>query len=233
MREDRRVVAWIELVREAALDALALVLPTSCAGCGAEGRELCTPCRAQLAPSPVRVAAPGGVLVSAGTGYRDHVQRVVLAYKEGRTGLASPLAGLLAAALADAAPSPDIELCVVPSTRAAYRRRGFDPARLVLVRTGYRDVRVLRAARPHRVQKGLGRHERRMNLEGVHRARRSLAGRRFLIVDDVVTTGATIAEAARAIQAAGGEVVGAAAIAATPLRSARRGTPTRYSGNAG
>ncbi len=214
---------WLLEVREWLLDALALVLPTMCVGCGAEGRELCASCRARLTPAPVRTLAPGGVPVVAAVPYRDTVQRVLLACKQGRTGLAAPLGGLLAAALAAAlaavaAPGPEVELCAVPSTRAAFRRRGFDPARLVLARTGHRDARVLRPARPHRVQKGLGRDARRANLHGVHRARRRLDGRRFLLVDDVVTTGATIAEAARAVRAAGGEVVGAVAIAATPLR---------------
>jgi predicted amidophosphoribosyltransferase len=161
------------------------------------------------------------------------VRRVGLAYKEGRTALAVPLAALLAAALAEAEPGAGVELCVAPSTRAAFRRRGFDPARLVLARTGRRDARVLRPARPHHVQKGLGREERGANLHGVHRARYRLDGRRFLLVDDVVTTGATLAEAARAIRAAGGEVVGAVVVAATPLRTPRSRTHTGRSGKTG
>jgi predicted amidophosphoribosyltransferase len=224
---------WADELREWLLDALALALPAACAGCGADGRELCALCRERLSPQLVRTTAPGGVPVCAGAPYDELVQRVVLAAKEGRTGLAVPLATLLAAALADAAPDAGVELCAVPSTRAAYRRRGFDPSRLVLSRAGQRDARVLRAARPHRVQKGLGREDRRVNLRGVHRARYRLDGRRFLLVDDVVTTGATIAEVARAIREAGGEVVGAVAVAATPLRGAARHTHTRRSGTVG
>jgi predicted amidophosphoribosyltransferase len=215
--------------REALLDTLALVLPTDCAGCGSEGRELCAACRGRLASALVRAASPGGIRVYAGASYDELVRRVVLACKQGRTGLAGALAALLAEALADArtdtaSASPVVELCAVPSTRAAYRRRGFDPVRLVLARTGYRDARVLRAARPHDTQKALGREARRANLSGVHRARGRLDGRTFLLVDDVVTTGATIGEAARALREAGGEVLGAVAIAATPLHG-RSGRP--------
>jgi predicted amidophosphoribosyltransferase len=233
--------------REALLDALALVLPTECAGCGTEGRELCTACRGRLASALVRAASPGGIRVYAGASYDELVRRVVLACKQGRTGLANPLAGLLAVALEAAlaevalagalteagAAEPRVELCAVPSTRAAYRRRGFDPARLVLARTGQADAHVLRPARPHHVQKGLGRDERRTNLRGVHRARGRLDGRTFLLIDDVVTTGATIDEAARAIREAGGEVLAAVAIAATPLRGGRRHARTTPSETAG
>ncbi|QNO37006.1 ComF family protein [Protaetiibacter sp. SSC-01] len=224
--------AWATLVREALLDAVALVLPVACAGCGADGRELCDACRARLrAAEPVRTVAPGGIRVFAGAAYGDLVQRVVLAAKDGRTGLATPLAGLLTAAVAlavdDEAVPDAAEACAIPSSRAAFRRRGYDPVRLVLARAGIRHVRVLRPARPHRTQKGLARDDREANLRGVHRARGPLDGRVFVLVDDVVTTGATLAEAARAIRHAGGEVVAAVAIAATPLRSARRARLTR------
>ena len=206
--------------REAVLDALAWVLPAECAGCGAPDRVLCDACRARLVSDPV-ITTLGGVVVVAGAPYAGTVQRVVLALKAGRTPAASALATLLASALARAAPAADVELAPVPSTRAAFRRRGFDPVLLLLARIGARPSRVLRPARAHRIQKGLGRAERQQNLRGVHRARYPLHGRRFLLVDDVVTTGATLADAARAIREAGGEVVGAIALAATP----RRGGP--------
>lgn len=202
-------------VREALLDALAWILPVECAGCAAPDRMLCEACRRRTVPHPV-VTSAGGIDVVAGAPYSGTVQRVVLALKDGRTSTASVLAPLLAAALARTDADAGVELAPVPSSRAAMRRRGFDPVLLVLSRTGAAWSRVLRPARAHRVQKGLGRAERQQNLRGVHRARGRLDGRRFLLVDDVVTTGSTLAEAARAIREAGGEVLGAVAVAATP-----------------
>jgi predicted amidophosphoribosyltransferase len=79
-----------------------------------------------------------------------------------------------------------------------------------------RPLLVLRRAAAD--QRGLGRAERLENLRGGMLARRA-EGIRVVIVDDVVTTGATLLEAARALRAAGAVVVGAATIAATPLRA--------------
>ena len=81
---------------------------------------------------------------------------------------------------------------------------GIDAERRVLVHT----------RQPER-QKTLDRQARSANLVGSLRASHSLSARRFVIVDDVMTTGATLEEAARAIRSAGGEVVGAATLAHT------------------
>jgi len=64
-------------------------------------------------------------------------------------------------------------------------------------------------------QAGLTATDRAANLTGALQARLDLHGVRVIIVDDVVTTGATLAEAARALRAAGAEVLAAAVIAAT------------------
>jgi ComF family protein len=148
---------------------------------------------------------------------------MVIAFKEGgRSDVATALAPALRAAVVSALDrSAPTELVVVPGSRAAYRRRGYHPVELLLRRAGIRYLRALRHTRRVDSQKALGAHDRSRNLEGAFAATRDLTGRRLLVVDDVVTTGATIAEAIRALEAAGGRVVGGVTLAFTPrIRSA-------------
>jgi predicted amidophosphoribosyltransferase len=81
-------------------------------------------------------------------------------------------------------------------------------------------VPLFALARPHRAQKSLTRVDRAANLAGVFAARRPVAGLRVLLLDDVVTTGATLDAAAAALRAGGADVVGAATLAVTPRYSA-------------
>ena len=120
-------------IRDAVLDALAVLLPVDCAGCGRVDRSLCAICREAVRPAVVRAELADGTAVYSGLAYRDRARRILLAFKEeGRTGLAGVLADALSAAVVvavAATPSGDLELCVVPSSRSARRRRGYDPVR--------------------------------------------------------------------------------------------------------
>jgi ComF family protein len=203
-------------------DAFAYVFPVPCAGCGVDGRALCRACSPELAIRLGTVLHAAGP-VTAALDYEGVPRAVLLALKEqGRAGLASPLAEPFAAAVSAAlAPTPDAVIAAVPSSRAARRRRGFEPVRLLASRAGIRLTPLFLPARPHAAQKGLGIAERARNLDGVFALARPVRGIRVLLVDDVITTGATLAAAAGVLRAGGAEVVGAAVLAATPRRSER------------
>lgn len=200
----------------ALLDALAVLSPVDCAGCGSGDRALCVDCRLALQPSVTPRTLPHGSTVFTALRYEGVVRTTLLALKEGgRTDVARALGASLSAALERVA-LPDAECLAVPASRAARRRRGYDPVALLCRKAGFAPSSVLRSTRATQSQKTLGSVGRAHNLHDSMRARTPLDGRRFILVDDVVTTGATLAEAARAVREAGGEVVGRAALAFTP-----------------
>jgi ComF family protein len=203
-------------VTTAVLDALAVLSPVTCAGCGASDRSICADCRVGFEAAVTPRTLADGTTVFTSLRYEGPVRQALLAMKEnGRTDVVRALATPFAAALARVH-APGVELVPVPTSRAARRRRGYDPVALLCRKAGYDLSMVLSHRRHTESQKTLGADDRARNLRGSMRARRSLAGRSFVIVDDVLTTGATFAEASRALRAAGGEVLGGAALAFTP-----------------
>jgi ComF family protein len=203
-------------IQGALLDALAVLSPVDCAGCGSADRALCDECLLELQPAVTPRTLPDGSTVYTALRYEGVARTTLLALKEGgRTDVARALGVSLSAALERVA-RPDSEFLAVPASRAARRRRGYDPVALLCRKAGFAPARVLRATRATASQKTLGSAGRAHNLHESMSARFPLGGRRFILVDDVVTTGATLAEAARAVREAGGEVVGRAALAFTP-----------------
>jgi predicted amidophosphoribosyltransferase len=219
-------------LRESFLDAAAVLLPVRCAGCGDPDRSLCPPCRRELSPC-ITAERVGSVPVWAALEYSGVPRRVLLAVKEqGRVDAVPALARALRVAVEEAQRAArrdgrraDALLPVlIPTTRAAWRQRGFHPSAMMLARARILVPplwHALRLTRQTRDQVGLTAESRSQNRSGSLVASARLRGRRCLIVDDIVTSGATIAEAARAIGAVGGEVTGAVAVARTP----RRGRP--------
>ncbi len=191
------------------LDALAVLFPVDCAGCGAADRSVCDRCAVSLQQPVIHSRTPGGVCVRSAVRYEDSARALLLALKEdNRTDAARTLRRHLTPLL-----DPALTLVAVPPSRQALRRRGYDPVRLLFPVAG---AHVLEVTRETSAQKSLGEDERARNRAGSLRATRSLAGLRLAIADDVMTTGSTLDEAARAIRAAGGEVVEAVTLAATP-----------------
>ena len=214
-------------LRNAVLDAFAVVLPVTCAGCGADDRSLCDGCRGHLRPRPFVRELDDGTPVWAALVYDGVVRRAILELKEqGRTDAVAALAVPFASAVASAAlhgglrAAAATELMVPPVGRASFRRRGYDPVRLMARAAGLpRPASVLINLNERASQKTLDRTQRSVNLDGSMAATRSLLGRRFLVLDDVITTGATLAEVIRSLREGGAEVVAAAVLAATPRHS--------------
>ncbi|MGL5850010.1 MAG: ComF family protein [Phycicoccus sp.] len=226
------------------LDAAAgLVVPGQCAACVAPGAPLCDACRAAVlrVVAPGAVPRPAGAVPCwAGAVLDGPLRRVVSSYKDGgrrdvRPVLAAPLAMAIVLALTrdpvvrrTLAGGEPVRVVPVPAARRARRRRGDDPVS-DLVRAALRSAgggpgtdvaAVLRHTRRVADQAGLGRADRAANLAGalavVPSDTRVVSGAVCLVVDDVVTTGATLAEAARALGAAGARHVVGVAAAATP-----------------
>jgi predicted amidophosphoribosyltransferase len=195
-----------------------LVLPRRCVGCGARGRALCATC---TGTDPV-FGRRGDLTVVSGAAYAGGVRAAVIAYKErGRRDLAGPLAALLSAALAVGWAGP-VVLVPIPSTRRAAVERGGDHVRRLAHRAAARGgfrvaIGALDIGRTVRDSAGLSAPQRAANLAGAMRAQPPPPRDRVaVLVDDIVTTGATLQEARRALEAAGWLVTGAATVASTP-----------------
>lgn len=221
------IPALHRLRRDVVEPLLDLVLPRDCVGCGRLGTALCAACLSG-APSLVR-SRP--VPVVAARNYDGALRQALLAYKErGRRDLAEPLGALLADAVAALSPPQGCVLVAVPSTAAARRARGGDHVAR-LVRRAARSAAVaplapsavrgiLTLTREVQDSAGLDVAARATNLAGAMAARRGSGT--AVVADDIVTSGATLGEATRALRAAGWEVAGAAVVAATKLRDTRR-----------
>jgi predicted amidophosphoribosyltransferase len=210
----------VTLVTEFAA-ALDLVLPRRCVACGAAGSVWCPECR------PVGVTRSGsdGRSIVAAAEYDGAVRAALLRYKErGRRDLGPPLSQLLARAVGALLddlrlPPSGVRLVPVPSSRRAAAARGGDHVLRLARRAGRsRHVAVatpLRQARAVADSAGLSAPQRAANLRGAFVARPPGAVSVAVLVDDIVTTGATLREARLALSAAGWQVPGAAVVAAT------------------
>ncbi|PWJ26007.1 putative amidophosphoribosyltransferase [Branchiibius hedensis] len=238
-------MGWLLGVRTLVTEVADLAMPRRCAGCGEPGVLLCGLCALQVrdaaAIAPFRSVpdpCPAGFPPAwSGTPYLGVVRNLLPAYKDhGRTDLRVLLGAWLERALvagvrADSLVAERLSggrpvyVVPAPSSPAARRARGRDPLRdLVLTAVaGYPGLPVIDAlgyARRVRDQAGLSSTERARNLGGALRVRRGvtnlLSGQVCVLADDVVTTGATLAESARALRAAGVARVIAVTVAATP-----------------
>ncbi|HSX02833.1 MAG TPA: phosphoribosyltransferase family protein [Candidatus Saccharimonadia bacterium] len=210
------------------------IAPAACLGCGREGALICDECRRDVSSSEERcyfcnkytagyhtchdcwAEAPLVGVVPAAL-YTGPVRELVLGLKFKRSRASAQLAAeLMAVALTRAgAPLADA-VTAVPIAPARYRERGYNQAELMaraLARRLGLPYRPLlgRVGADHQI--GRGRHERLDQVRGRFYATRQLNDQRLLIVDDVLTTGATLAECSRVLAQAGAGAIWAATVA--------------------
>lgn len=197
-------------------EILSVLLGASCAGCDEPGRVLCDGCRDLLRAAPVQRTLTGELTATAALSFEGVAARCIRAVKEdGSTLLVRPLA----AALHEVLPTDaGVQVVPVPTSLMSFRRRGYRVPELLVRACGRRPVRLLAHVGGTRDQRGLGRAERARNVAGSMRATRLGAGEEVVLLDDVITTGATLVEASAVLSEAGFRVRGAVALAATPRR---------------
>jgi ComF family protein len=218
----------------AASAALDLAFPAACSGCGREGDPLCPACLPAL---DARLDLPGGTPIGMPAdipepllqlewcaAFAGPVRAALHDLKYGgERRLAHPLGQAIARRWRRVGEGATL-IVPVPVHAERERRRGYDQAALIAAvaaaELGLPCVRALARERATIAQFELGRDDRAANVAGAFRLRRPdrsaaapTSGRWILLVDDVVTTGATLAACATVLEAAGALGVSAIAVA--------------------
>lgn len=196
---------------------LRLLFPPKCILCRSllseRETDLCPACR-KAAPwvENTKEKLPG---IAQWTGvwyYEKEVRKCLHRYKfSGKRAYAPVLGRFLAMQVHKNLPEYDV-MTWVPISKKRLRRRGYDQSRLLAEEAagqlGVQATPVLQKMRHNKAQSGLhGYQARKANVLGVYRVRGDVAGKRVLLVDDILTTGATAGECARVLKEAGASQV--------------------------
>lgn len=210
---------------------VSLYAPHACAGCGREGALLCMTCITML-PEPesccylCRASTRHGrtcrqcrsetclVSVNSATRYAGAAKGLIWSLKFDRAQAAADIAGRLLAVRYGRQLDGDVLVVPVPTASKRIRKRGYDQAVLIArsfarhAGCKYAPLLVRYGAQE---QIGASRQQRHDQLRGVFSLKKpgAVSGARIILIDDVLTTGATMEEAAALLKAHGAAAVGA------------------------
>lgn len=206
---------------------LTLLYPPRCMFCGvrvAAEKQVCPYCEKSFFGSSVLFRLPMGTRTVYGTApcfYRDGVRRAMLRFKfHGRQEYAPYFAKKMEEAIRENGFAGRISYITdVPLSRKRLLARGYNQsallAKAVAEELGLPYEKTLHKYRENRPQHNLRAEERRKNVRGVYRIEEGAAvsGKYYLLVDDIITTGETLAECVRVLSAGGAAGVLCAAAA--------------------
>jgi len=181
---------------------LSFIAPYNCLGCNAEGRLVCMDCRTRLLPAPVT-----GRSVIAVTTYADPIaEKLLWRLKSDRAiAAAQEIAEMMAPLLCDL--SKPFAITHLPTAPSRIRLRGYDQSQQIakhLARLIDQPYQPLLIRQTNVRQVGTGRKDRQRQAAEAFRPRyNNLEGATVLIVDDVMTTGASLRAAAHELRSAG------------------------------
>lgn len=204
---------------------LSVLAPYDCIGCGSEGSLLCSDCRRTQQKAIARCYQCHGKFIgfetcppcSLGTSlaavqavyrYESHVKDLVWKLKFGRAGAAAAEMASVMTGLVPIDTTSRLIITHAPTATSRVRQRGYDQASLIARslsrRTGVPYAPLLSRIGQHK-QVGATKALRAQQLQYSFRPirRRQIAGAHILLIDDVITTGATLQAAARVLEAAG------------------------------
>ena len=206
---------------------VSVFFPQRCACCGREivpSALFCPECLAALPKTVYERSAVGGFLCSAALLYEEPYSTALKRFKfHSKPGGLRGFAYLTVKAARERFAGKDFDaVTCVPMTRLAVFKRGYNQseelARACAKLMALPFEPVLEKYRSNAPQRTLNRSQRAKNVRGVFRIRKShsVTGKRYLLIDDVITTGSTLGECARVLKTGGCSEVCCAVLCTTP-----------------
>lgn len=202
-------------------DLLNLLLPSSCVLCGSSGSNICVACSFALGLKS-RSVSRIGISGYACCEYIDSMAKIIHEFKESKQ---TSLVKLMASEMLSSISNYELQntvLIPVPSKKESFAQRGFEPANLIanylarLIAKEHKIIVPVHKVLSYRIQVAdqatLSGKDRRTNLLGSMVAsnfiRHDSGARKAILIDDIVTTGASLTEAKRCLEEVGVEVIG-------------------------